>query len=374
MKTAALLQCPHSETCGICAWIQIPYERQRERKLGNLRSALQNAGISHPQEIRFLSAGPSEIRDRVDLIFEKGKYGFYQSSLREVFEVQSCLQMSQDLMKMFLDLKKIPLPIQKGSLRLRVSPTGERGLWLDFANLDVKRLLEEQNTLKKMLDLGFVEIGQKRKKLSSSMKLIDPEARFWTRTWTDGKALPLYSYVGSFSQVGDRANQILIQELQSFFDEALSRQWVEFGSGHGNLTFALATKKERVLALESDPLALQGLEKSLKENSQFQNKISVSAGDFQQRKTHAFQKQEGVLVNPPRSGLQNFLAPLFELEVKERPQDFIYMSCYLDSFLTDAKKLESLGYRIEKLSVVDQFPQTAHFEILTRWRLISLSN
>ncbi len=370
MKEAALLHCPHSNICGICTWIQLSAIEQQTKKIKSLQSALQNSLISFPQEIRFLSPSFSKIRDRVDLIYDSGRYGFYQAGKKQIFEVESCLQMSPALFEFFQDLKKIPLPIQnKGSIRLRVSPSGERGLWLDFANLDVKSLLEEKTSLQALMKLASVEIGQKRKKLSAELKLTEPMPRHWTRTWAGQKSIDLNSFVGSFSQAGDSANQALIRELQGFFRNAKSADWVEFGSGQGNLTFPLAAEKAKVLALESDPLALQCLQNTLQENPEFQNKISFLQGDFQIQKRHRFQKQEGVLVNPPRPGLKDFLLPLKEMQPADRPQDFIYMSCYLESFLADAKQLHLLGYRIEQLSIVDQFPQTSHFEILSRWQL-----
>ena len=75
-------------------------------------------------------------------------------------------------------------------------------------------------------------------------------------------------------------------------------------------------------------------------------------------------------MNPPRSGLKDFLTPLMAIDNNQRPKDFVYMSCFLDSFSLDAKKLIEMGYQLLEISIVDQFPMTEHFEILSRWRLV----
>jgi 23S rRNA (uracil1939-C5)-methyltransferase len=46
------------------------------------------------------------------------------------------------------------------------------------------------------------------------------------------------------------------------------------------------------------------------------------------------------------------------------------MSCYPESMMMDLQKLIQLGYALEKISIVDQFPQTAHYEVLALLKII----
>jgi 23S rRNA (uracil1939-C5)-methyltransferase len=369
MSEAASLKCPHADQCSVCNWIQFSDQEQKDRKIKALKEALQDAGISTPETVFFHSKGLAQIRDRVDLTYENGRYGFFQKNSREIFALTECPLMSNELFELYQKVSRIRIPIRKGSLRLRVSPDRKSGLWLDFANEDIRDLLAEKNTLQSFLDLGFVEIGQRRKKLSPDFKLKDPEFHEWTRTWSQGNPIALQSSVGSFSQSGDAANQILVTEMEKLFEKSELKSWVEFGAGSGNLTFPLAGRARHVRALEFDALALQGLQKTLETQTSFKGRILLELGDFQRKLPHSFSKEEGVLVNPPRSGLQKFLDPLFAIGVADRPRDFVYMSCYLESFTDDGKKLQALGYKIEDLTIVDQFPNSPHFEILSRWQL-----
>lgn len=372
-SSSELLPCKHAQICGVCTWIQFPYSEQKQRKIQLLRDSLAQMQIKPSQdsnlEIPFHSVGMGALRDRVDLTFEKGQLGFFQKEKKEAFNLDECPLLSDRLWAYLQAVQKTQFPIQKGSIRLRVSPDGLRGAWLDFANEDIRDLLAEKSALSKLLDLGFVEIGQRRKKLGSDFKLKDPEFHPWTRTFIKNEKLPLYSTVGSFSQSGDLANQKLIQVLESYFENLKTTKWVEFGSGFGNLTFPLSGQSRSVRALEFDHLAIEGLKRSLKENPQFQTRIQIEEGDFQRKAQIHFRSDESVLVNPPRSGLQKFLDPLFELSVEHRPKEFIYMSCFLESFQKDAARLQQLGYRLNQIAIVDQFPQSPHFEILSSWIL-----
>ena len=169
------MKCPHSEICGVCSWINLPLEEQKQRKLQSLKQSLEAAGIQIPETISLTLPSESHIRDRVDLIFSKGHYGFYKKSEKDIFPIEECPQMSSELYSFFTELKKIPIPIKKGSLRLRIAPPDlqtapvasslakpSKGLWLDFANTDVQLLFEEKKTLHQLTELAFVEIGQRK--------------------------------------------------------------------------------------------------------------------------------------------------------------------------------------------------------------------
>lgn len=369
-----MASCIHKKICSGCPWIELSQDIQRERKIQALSENLLRTGITIPQPIDYQLPGDRGLRDRVDLTYADGKYGFYHRDSRDIFAVEECPQMSPDLFALFEEIRKISIPIKKGSIRLRISPNGnqERGLWLDFANEDIRFLFEEKETLHRLMELGHVEIGQRRKALTWSEKenrfrLGDPVYRKWIRSWQNQKPVELYSLIGSFSQTGDLANRTLIEIIEKFLTNTAAQSWVEFGAGSGNLTIPLAGENRRVQAVEFDEDALTGLQKTLEENPSLQKRISLFAGDYQRKEVFSFEGLDGILTNPPRSGLGNFLEPL--KTVRQKPKDFIYMSCFLDSFSRDALQMQDLGYCLQELTIVDQFPQTPHFEILSRWTL-----
>jgi 23S rRNA (uracil1939-C5)-methyltransferase len=72
-----------------------------------------------------------------------------------------------------------------------------------------------------------------------------------------------------------------------------------------------------------------------------------------------------VLADPPRAGLgKNAVARLLEL----RPSDMVLAACDPATLARDLAGL-STAYSIEKLTMVDLFPQTFHLETIAHLRL-----
>ena len=55
---------------------------------------------------------------------------------------------------------------------------------------------------------------------------------------------------------------------------------------------------------------------------------------------------------------------------QDRFENIIYISCNLDTYIRDIKKLTN--YKIEKLSIFDQFVDTEHLEIVSILKKINL--
>ncbi len=379
------MHCQHLDYCGNCPWMHKPLLEQKAEKIQILENRLLSLKVDCPSQIAFHLPASLHIRDRVDLTFVKKEdspqfeLGFYNRLTDDIFTPTECPIMSPALFQLFEQVRKIDFSIKKGSVRLRVSPIKSadffgKGIWLDFANEDIKNLFEEKQVLLQLLKIGYVEVGQKRKKLvfdstENKFRLKDPEPQPWTETYLFGPAdkntaIPLYSFVGSFSQTGSIANKVLLERVTDFIQKSQGAggNWVEFGSGNGNFTVPLSAHAKTVLAVEYDALLSSAFEKTIHENN-LSEKIKIETGDFQQKKSVDFSNFDGVLVNPPRSGLKNFLKPM--TLAKSKPKSIVAISCFVDTFAEDASQIQELGYTLKQLEIVDQFPHSGHFEIIS---------
>ena len=109
---------------------------------------------------------------------------------------------------------------------------------------------------------------------------------------------------------------------------------------------------------EIDQGATTGLKKTAQElgvadKLTFANKVS--------------QKADLWVINPPRNGMGELRDQIDALPVTRRPKGILYMSCFWDSFKTDANILHALGFKLQKAALLEQFPQTPHFELMTLW-------
>lgn len=357
MTTSAI--CPYQDNCSGCDLLGTPYSQQRNSKIESLQDVFKKQGLFLP-EIEYIECGDFGSRDRLDFTLKNNKLGLYNKFSREVVDIEKCLQLSEDLQLWLTDFRKITWPIKVASFRLRVGPTGNRGLWIDCANIDVKALLDEKTTLVNLINSGvFIEIGQKGKHLAQvngEFKLKEALPQYWFSTSYLSKEVPLYSLVSSFTQPSIKSNRLISQLISDWVLKTKAVKLIEFGAGIGNLSLPAMTSAKKIIACEYDKQALDCFKASAQE-LKLEEQIVFNDGDFQ-RKSQDLVSFDTALVNPPRSGLQNFTTSLLE----KNPEHIIYMSCYAETMATDILRMKH-NYSIDKISILDQFPQTKHFEV-----------
>lgn len=301
-------------------------------------------------------------------------------------DLPECPQLSNSLQAWLTefreDLPRVPGP---RSVRLRVSPDGLRGAWLDFANEDIRDLLEEEKWLSRMLEKNVViEMGQKRKRVIQNpagprrYRLKDATLEPWFETrLRDGTRAAIFGTVGTFTQPGFFAAGELVQTVLEHLDEVNSRlekapseiRIAEFGAGSGCFTLPLLSTGAEVDVFESDRLALSALEKAVTAAGLDPKRLHIHAGDFiQSSRAARLLEQSGgtkpydtIVVDPPRSGLGAFIE---SITVRAANADWIYVSCYPESLAKDARLLADKGLKLERLTIVEQFPFTRHYEIV----------
>lgn len=370
-NSAIKISCPYQSSCNGCQYLHLDYAQQLDLKTKELSELLAKKGLASPQ-IKILSAGPAFLRDRLDFSLQGGRLGLYAKDAHDIVDIEICAQLSPALQEWLTEFRSYAWPVEKGSIRLRVGPSGERGVWLDFANVDIKKILDEKNLLQRLQKTAFVEMGQRRKVPhwnGSEFKLKDPELNIWFNTWMNQEAVNLYCHVASFTQPSHKTNELIGSTISAWVAKYPNARVIEFGSGIGNLTLPALASASSLMACEIDALSLEGLEKSVamlpSSLKSYADKLTIHRGDFQKKILKDFSEFDGILANPPRSGLMSFLNPLAELAPEQRPAFFIYMSCFPESMAVDLVKLQSYGYEMRECLILDQFPQSTHYEVLT---------
>lgn len=380
--------CSFLNDCGGCSQGDQPYLLQQEAKL-NLTQ--KNFPQVSPQ---FHFLGTQGLRERGDFIIHNNAFCLYSKQRegqqqRQLIPIQECPQLTPKTQNILTELQTLSWPIKKGSIRFRAAPLGGKyraGLWLDFANLDIKNLLESGALLHSLLEKNFyIEVGQKQKQVISiagTLKLVEAELVPWSVTYFEDQEVGLFSTVSSFTQTGRVANKKLASLLQDELSPATRRKdhshnqapfIVEFGSGIGTLTLPALAQGRKVKCCEVEGSALEGLKKTIahyKDQFLFSDRVLFLTGNFhKQQDEDFFENVDAILVNPPRSGIGDFLKVLESVESQKLPAHLIYLSCFIESMKKDSLFFESLGYQLQTMHVIDQFPQSPHFELLGRWSL-----
>lgn len=354
------------------------YDQQLEEKRLGLTQMWRAAGLDERviENLQIESVGQAGLRDRVDMTLHRVdgqmRLGLYDLERSEIIDLKRCPQMSQAIEPWFADFRANLPDLELGAARLRVSPTGERGLWLHFPNTEIQRFLKEQTWLRAMMSHAHVEMGQRRELVvedGDQLALRPPILKPWFETYIGDESQPisLYCTVGSFTQPGYRANRKLVTMVRDMARKSGEMNWLELGSGIGNFTLPLASLGGRVLAIENDRRACEGLARSAKE-ADLDGSIQIEVRNMHRSDQDLGELLTGVdaiLADPPRSGLRAFAQLLAERPTQQRPPLMIYVSCFAESLIQDLSVLCRAGYKPIEVKGLDQFPQSKHCEWIT---------
>lgn len=369
--------CRHFNECSGCSLWTMDYQKQLAFKRNALENDLAKENILLSNQIKMCGFSSLHFRDRTDISLVDGKLGFYRNDQsRRIVDIEKCELFSPSLQNWFTLFKSIVhrhsnfLKDFKISFRLRVSPLGEFGVWIDTSHVNTKNIFEQKVFLFDLLEVSIVEVGQKLKRLQildGELKLLkEPVLHYWMNSFNEtGDVLKLYSSIGSFTQPGNLTNEILMNECITLIKNAQLHHHtcLELFSGMGNFTLMLLSLGLKVTSIEVSKTAFHALEKALENHEQFQSLIQFKELSLYKKSSQRlFNGEELLVVDPPRSGLGFVIDELAKIENDFRPKHIIYISCLASSMIEDLTRLRGLGYGIETIIGVDQFAYSEHCE------------
>ncbi|MCB0368576.1 MAG: hypothetical protein KDD45_03810, partial [Bdellovibrionales bacterium] len=228
-------------------------------------------------------------RHRSDFISFENQLGLYDEQ-RKLIPLDSCSLLAPALNEFYKKISKTRFDVKKGTLRMRQSPQGHFGLWLDFSNVDIKKLLDQEVVLRDLLENNIsIEMGQKGKKLktlSGKLKLAEPEPEPWFKSIQGGEEKPLYSLISSFTQPSFDLNLMMLKHIESFLNQGHFENIIEYGCGVGNFSVFLAHFATKMYLIENDFRNLCALDMNIKNYFNKKTQIIKTHVDFKNFQTH----------------------------------------------------------------------------------------
>jgi len=163
-----------------------------------------------------------------------------------------------------------------------------------------------------------------------------------------------------FIQVNPEINRRMVAQALTWLDLQGDEKVLDLFCGFGNFSLPLAQKAAEVLGVE----ALQSQVERAAGNAQangLETRAVFLAADLNlplRQQAFADRHWDLVLLDPPRAGADQVCQ-----EIKALGADkLLYVSCNPATLARDAEHLKHQGYRLERLGIMDMFPQTAHVE------------
>jgi len=353
--------CPYFGVCGGCQWQHIDYSVHGELKKEILKEVLTRLGGL--EEIPPVTVAPSPdpyaYRVRVQLKVRGNIIGYYQEGSNHIVDIDHC-PISDPLVNRIILLlrKELPSFSRVKEIEINVSPEEEKGVLILHAlsfhqgfEMFLKEVLRNHPMVK---GLALVRKGRfdlfGDPFLNFSIPLSRPGR---------GKKIRLRTSPKSFFQVNLKQNQTLIETVLNFSGVKENERVLDLYAGIGNLTLPLAIEAKEVAGVEENSMAVEdgrfNAEKNRISHCEF---IPGKVEDILKHWTR--EKPDLVVLDPPRAGSKWITDQVARL----KPKRIVYVSCEPTHFSRDLRLFSENGYHLQRLCLIDMFPQTYHMEVV----------
>jgi 23S rRNA (uracil1939-C5)-methyltransferase len=364
--------CRHFGTCGGCQYQHMDYATQLVLKRSILLETLERAGLQVPAEFGVIAGSDAEAwgyRNRIRLAFDtKGSPGYRSRRSNAVVPIAECPIAAPLLVRAALAFAEVARQVAP---QLRVE---EISLFCDAAETSLLASVFVKSSPRGILDTLAGAMCERVPELKGMELATAPSEqdnpqtpRTIARWGQDYLMYPAAGFEyrvdhGAFFQVNRQLLDKLVEHVTAGHRGALT--WDLF-AGVGLFARKLCESFERVIAVESAPPAMPGLEANL----------HGTGGSPVRAWTLHFLRSRGkkerpdlivpdlIVVDPPRAGL----GPEITTALAETGAPAItYVSCDPATLARDLRSLLASGYAIENVTLADLFPQTFHLETVVR--------
>jgi 23S rRNA (uracil1939-C5)-methyltransferase len=326
--------CPVFGRCGGCHYQHAPYAYQLEAKRTILVEELRRLGkIEPPEGIALVAAEPFGYRNRVQLHVEEKRIGYREARSHKLCGVGEC-----------------PVGSPKIDQAIRALNAMTRDArWPRFMR-SVEVFTDERQ-----VQLNVLETDR-----PVARRFFD-----WCGAQIPGLVEGALDYRGEFRVSSNsffQVNRFLLDRLvETALEGAEGETALDLYAGVGLFSLALARRFQRVAAVESG----SGAVRDLQFNAERAGLSNLAA---QQQTAEAYLAQlerapDFVLLDPPRSGLGKTVVKLLS---ELRPRQVTIVACDPATLSRDLAGLVAAGFRVERMTLVDLFPQTFHLETVVR--------
>jgi 23S rRNA (uracil1939-C5)-methyltransferase len=322
--------CPYFARCGGCHYQHAPYEFQLRTKREILVEEIRRLGkLEPPGEIEVVAGEPWGYRNRVQLQVEKGLLGYREARSHKLCPITHCPVSSPRINEGIAALSRM---VKDGRWPRFIRSVE---LFTDEEKVQLSVLETDRPVARRFFDWCAEEIP------GLVTGALDYEGRFQVSR-------------SSFFQV----NRFLAGRLvATALAGATGERALDLYSGVGLFTLPLARTFTSVTAVESGTAAVRDLEfnatRAGLSNVQAQHSnVEESLGSLDA-------SPDLVLADPPRSGLGKAVVGLL---LQLGPPRITIVACDPATLARDLQGLTAGGYSLERLTLLDLFPQTYHLE------------
>ncbi|WP_338561562.1 23S rRNA (uracil(1939)-C(5))-methyltransferase RlmD [Paraclostridium sordellii] len=381
--------CKHFNQCGGCSILSVPYEKQieiKERQVMDLFLEQDIFGFNFQGIER--SPKTKEYRNKMEYTFgDEMKDGALTLGLHkkgkhiDIITVDGCFLVDDDFIKVlistveFFNEKKLPYyrnMSHKGYLRNLVVRKG-----INTNEMMVNIVTSSQE------DFDMTEYKEMLLNLDLKCELVsilhtindgladavncDELRVLHGRDYIQEELLGLKFKISPFSffQTNTKGAEELYKIAREFVGEHNNKVIFDLYSGTGTIGQVMAEKAKKVYGIELIEEAVEAANKNAKLNGL--TNCEFIAGDVAKTVNKLKAKPDIIIVDPPRPGVhKDAIRDIAGFNSKE----IVYISCNPKTLVLDLVEFKNYGYEVEKVKLMDMFPNTPHVETVVKLKRV----
>ncbi|MGE5708430.1 MAG: 23S rRNA (uracil(1939)-C(5))-methyltransferase RlmD [Bacteroidota bacterium] len=353
-------KCPAFGRCGGCQLQHLDYPAQLEAKRAIVQEAFRRIAHLDPSIASVLPGDPWHYRNKVHWAVDGKRIGLFEPRSHRIVEAYPCL-IQHPLNNLVLDffrrmLKEFPFVDLRSAFAKVGTHTDE--LMIGIVTRGEAFPQAEWVAEVRTQFPGVRAIVQNIHPAPGNALLGKKTLVLWGKDEITERLGDLTYAVSarSFFQVNSLQAEVLYGEVARLAGLTGNELVYDCFSGTGSIALFLAKHAREVVGIEEIPDATKNARRNAQlngvENARF---LTGLVEDL----LPGMACPDAVILDPPRKGCE---PSVLDTLLATRPRRVVYVSCNPATLARDAALLCAGGYRLEEVTPVDMFPQTAHVE------------
>jgi len=343
--------CPYYGKCGGCHLQHIEERFQPSLKSEIVKEMFERAGLPEIGEVELVSGNPWHYRHRASFHCSDGVIGFYEMGSHKICDISSCKICTPKINDAISVVRQTLKHVSRAKVEVCVDAK-ERVFVLVRTDFDNPKKIGQMLSATGMAHCVIISHSSGRQ-----TKIGDTD--FLLKTWDEnGTEVEIVAFPTVFFQANMGLNRFLVETVLNMLSPLSGKTVFEGYCGAGNFTVGLVKGGGKVVAVDTDKVALKALDATLRRLSLDADLLIGDVKDVAQDFAKNRRSFDLLLLDPPRQGVHSALKHISKFGARK----VVIVGCEVSTLVRDTRYLSDMGYKVKRVVALDMFPQTFHVE------------
>lgn len=347
-------ECQFFNNCGGCSLQHLEEDFYQKFKIKIIEDLLKKNEISYQNDINFIKIGKNSRRKVKFHLDNSNDIGFFEQNSNNLVKIDHCLMLEKEILDFYPKLQEFLNNFDKNLIKSIEICSFDNILDIifEFKISEISLKLQEKLILfakKCQINLNLAI----NKEIIPIIQIKKPKLQIENLLITVPNNIFLQATRGGLKAINN--------EISDFIAKIQGQNIADIYAGIGSYSFAITEKVKKIDAFEGIKKMTNSINNNAKQHL-LSHKLQAFRRDLLKNPilTSELRKYDLIIINPPRNGAELQIIEISQLS----KANLIIVSCDFNSFFRDLKILITKGFKLQKLTLIDQFYYTSHIEII----------